>query len=73
MSTVTPRHIYNEDGHWVAFIVGTEVFRRGGEWLGQLCGRTEVRDHDGRLRGLLSHDGKRLSILAEEKPGITVS
>ena len=73
MPTVTPRHIYNADGYWIAFIVGTEVFRRGGEWLGQLCGRTEVRDHDGRLRGLLSPDGSRLSILEKEKSGVTVS
>jgi len=31
-----PRHIYDVDGYWVAFVVGTEVFLRGGEngWAG---------------------------------------
>jgi len=26
---MAPRHIYDTDGYWVAFVVGTEVFLRG--------------------------------------------
>lgn len=50
---MTPKHIYDSEGYWIAFVVGPEVFLRGGEWLGSLTGQNEIRDHDGNLRGLL--------------------
>jgi len=63
---MTPRHIYDAEGYWVAFVVGTEVFLRGGEWLGQLSGTKVIRDRDGQLRGLLD-EGGRLSLI-DAKP-----
>jgi hypothetical protein len=62
---MTPRHVYDLEGYWVAFVVGTEVFLRGGEWLGRLSGENEVRDRDGQLRGVIDERG-RLSLDAEK-------
>jgi hypothetical protein len=59
---MTPRHIYDADGYWVAFVVGTEVFLRGGEWLGRLSGDYEIRDQDGQLRGILDDGGRLLMV-----------
>jgi len=59
---MTPRHLYDEEGYWVAFVVGTEVFLRGGEWLGRLSGSNVIRDREGQLRGLMD-EGGRLSLI----------
>ncbi len=74
---MTPRHVYDAEGYWVAFVVGTEVFLRGGEWLGRLsgekeAGENEIRDRDGHLRGLLDARGWMSLINAEPFP-MTVS
>jgi len=57
-----PRHVFDAEGYWIAFLVGKEVFLRGGEWLGRLSGEIEVRDQDDRLRAVLDGHG-RLSII----------
>jgi len=57
-----PRHIYDVDGYWVAFVVGTEVFLRGGEWLGRLSSKNEIRDHDGQLRGFMDDEDRLLRV-----------
>lgn len=59
---MTPRHVFDEEGYWIAFIVGSEVFLRGGEWLGRLSGENEIRNNDGELRGVLDK-GDRLSLI----------
>jgi hypothetical protein len=59
---MAPRHIYDSDGYWVAFVVGTEVFLRGGEWLGRLSGDYEIRDQDGHLRGIMDDGGRLLMV-----------
>jgi hypothetical protein len=74
---MTPRHVYDKEGYWVAFVVGTEVFLRGGEWLGRLSGErgagtNEIRDRDGHLRGLLDEHGG-LSLVEAEPFRMTVS
>jgi hypothetical protein len=69
---MTPRHIYDVEGYWVAFVVGAEVFLRGGEWLGQLAGNNEIRDREGELRGVVDEQG-RLSIVESWPFGMTVS
>ena len=69
---MTPRHIYDAEGYWVAFVVGMEVFLRGGEWLGQLSGENEIRDRDGHLRGLLNARGQ-MSLIDAEPVQMTVS
>lgn len=69
---MTPRHVYDAEGYWVAFVVGTEVFLRGGEWLGRLSGENEIRDRDGHLRGLLDARG-RMSLINAEPFQMTVS
>lgn len=74
---MTPRHIYDAEGFWVAFVVGTEVFLRGGEWLGRLSGEkeagaNEIRDRDGHLRGLMDDNG-RVSLIETTPFRITVS
>jgi hypothetical protein len=33
-SITQSRHLYNPDGHWVAFLVGGDLFWRDGERLG---------------------------------------
>jgi hypothetical protein len=69
---MTPRHIYDVERYWVAFVVGTEVFLRGGEWLGRLSGTNEIRDRDGQLRGLLDARGQ-MSLIDAEPFQMTVS
>ncbi len=69
---MTPRHIYDAEGFWVAFVVGTEVFLRGGEWLGRLSGTKEIRDREGQLRGRLDERGG-LSLVEAEPFRMTVS
>ncbi|HEY5593834.1 MAG TPA: hypothetical protein VIL61_01575 [Nitrospiria bacterium] len=74
---MTPRHIYDAEGYWVAFVVGMEVFLRGGEWLGRLsnergAGENEIRDRDGHLRGLLNACGQ-MSLIDAEPFQMTVS
>lgn len=74
---MTPRHVYDAEGYWVAFVVGAEVFLRGGEWLGRLSGEkeagtNEIRDRDGQLRGLLDARG-RMSLSDAELFQMTVS
>ncbi|MBI3812782.1 MAG: hypothetical protein HY283_11380 [Nitrospirae bacterium] len=79
---MTPRHIYDAEGFWVAFVVGTDVFLRGGEWLGRLSGEketgekeagtNEIRDRDGHLRGLMDERG-RMSLVEAAPFRITVS
>ena len=59
---MAPRHIFDADGYWVAFAVGTEVFLRGGEWLGRLAGDNEIRDRDGQLRGFMDDGGRLLMV-----------
>jgi hypothetical protein len=59
---MVPRHIYDADGYWVAFVVGTEVFLRGGEWLGRMAGDNEIRDQDGHLRGFMDDEGRLLMV-----------
>ncbi|MBI3596181.1 MAG: hypothetical protein HY203_03390 [Nitrospirae bacterium] len=68
---MTPRHIYDAEGYWVAFVVGTEVFLRGGEWLGRLSDHHEIRDQDGQLQGFMDDDG-RLLILESESVRMNV-
>jgi len=74
---MTPRHIYDAEGYWVAFVVGTEVFLRGGEWLGRLSGESgagtnEIRDREGQLRGVLDERGG-LSLVEAQPFRMTVS
>ena len=69
---MTPRHVYDAEGYWVAFVVGTEMFLRGGEWLGRLNGENAVRDRDGQLRGLMDERG-RLLIIDPKPYRMTVS
>lgn len=69
---MTPRHVYDEEGYWIAFVVGTEVFLRGGEWLGRLSGTNEIRDRVGHLRGLLDERGG-LALVEEEPFRMTVT
>jgi hypothetical protein len=52
-----PRHVFDAEGYWIAFIVGKEVFLRGGEWLGRLSADDEIRDQNERLRGFLDSSG----------------
>ncbi len=69
---MTPRHVYDLEGYWVAFVVGTEVFLRGGEWLGRLSSENEIRDRDGHLRGVIDERG-RLSLVEAAPFRMTVS
>jgi len=60
-----PGHVFDAEGYWIAFIVGKEVFLRGGEWLGRLGTDNDIRDHDGRLRGFLNTSGCLTIIVPE--------
>lgn len=55
---MTPKHIHDAEGFWVAFTVGPEVFLRGGEWLGRMTANNEIRDHDGHLRAIVDEEGR---------------
>lgn len=60
---MTPRHIFDAKGNWVAFVVGPDLFLRDGEWLGNLTAKNEILDRKGRLMGVLDKAG-RLSLRA---------
>jgi hypothetical protein len=60
-----PSRVFDAEGYWIAFIVGKEVFLRGGEWLGRLTADNEIRDQNERLRGFLDTSGC-LSIIEPE-------
>ena len=62
---MAPGHIYDAEGYWVAFVVGADLFLRGGEWLGRLAGNHEIRDQDGQLRGFMDDEGRLLMVEAE--------
>lgn len=48
-----PRHVYDSQGFWVAFVVNRDVFLREGDWFGTLSRECEIRDSQGSLIGLL--------------------
>jgi hypothetical protein len=54
---MSPRHIYNRDGYWVAFIVGDDVFDRFGDPLGCLVNGQEIYGANGDHLGTLTHGG----------------
>jgi hypothetical protein len=51
------KHLYNADGRWIAFIVGTDVFNRFGTLIGRFINNREIQNMDGRIMGFLSEDG----------------
>lgn len=62
---MAPRHICDAEGFWVAFVVGAEVFLRGGEWLGRLGENNAIFDHYGRVRGFLDDAGRLVMVQVE--------
>lgn len=76
---MTPRHVYDVEGYWVAFVVDSEVFHREGDWLGRLVGEYEIRDKNGDLVGLLDErnclfilkNHQRSSPLSASRGGVT--
>lgn len=58
---MSPRHIYNAEGYWVAFVVDGDVFDRSGDWLGHLVNGQEIYGVDGEHLGTLTEDGRLLS------------
>lgn len=69
---MTPRHLYDAEGYWIAFVVGSDVFLRGGEWLGQLMEKSEIRDREEGLIGLVD-EGDCLFILEKGPSRMAVS
>jgi hypothetical protein len=55
---MSPRHIYDADGYWVAFIVGNDVFDRAGERLGHLVDGQEIYGVKGDHLGTLTDEGR---------------
>jgi hypothetical protein len=62
---MAPKHIYDAEGYWVAFVVGAEVFLRGGEWIGRLADNNEILGQNGQLRGFLDDAGRLFMVQAE--------
>jgi hypothetical protein len=60
---MSPRHIYNSEGFWVAFIVGDQVFDPTGNLVGRLVGNRDVLAKDGSRLGTIGHDGRLLPSL----------
>lgn len=54
------KHLYNEKGRWIAFIVGSDVYVPSGDLFGCLANRFEVYGTDGRFIGAISHDNRLL-------------
>lgn len=69
--TMTPRHVYDPEGFWIAFVVDSEVFLREGDWLGRLVGEHEIRDKKGNLVGLLD-ERNCLFILKDKRKAPTL-
>jgi hypothetical protein len=55
-----PRHVYNKEGFWVAFIVGDQVFDPAGNLIGRLVGNREVLAMDGSRLWTIGRDGRLL-------------
>ena len=59
------RHLYSPDGHWVAFLVGEDLFWRDGERLGWF--QPFSRRLDGGWSGgiVASRSGEQLGVIME--------
>jgi hypothetical protein len=66
---MSPRHIYNHEGFWVAFVVGDQVFSCGGDLMGHLVDNHEIYGRDGSRLGTLTQDGRLFSSLNPFEPG----
>lgn len=51
------RHLYSHEGHWIAFLVGEDLFWRDGERLGWLQRGGVVRSRGGELIGRVTDRG----------------
>jgi 4-fold beta flower protein len=60
---MSPRHIYNTEGFWVAFIVEDQVFDCTGDLIGRLVDGHELFTTEGSRLGTIGHDGRLLSSL----------
>ena len=61
---MSPRHIYNSEGRWVAFVVDGDVFSRSGDLIARVVNRCEIYGLDGSLLGTLAEDGHSQSLQA---------
>ena len=59
------RHLYSPDGHWVAFLVGEDLFWRDGERMGWFQPSSRRLD-DGWSGGIVtSRSGEQLGVIME--------
>ena len=59
-----PRHIYDTEGRWVAFVVNGDVFDRSGDLIARLNHRQEILGLDGDALGVVTEHGHYLSVMA---------
>ena len=70
---MSPRHIYDKEGYWIAFVVDGDVFDRSGDWLGHLVNDQEIYGVDGHYLGMLTEDGRLVLSQASGWPSVSLS
>jgi hypothetical protein len=59
-----PKHIYNSEGRWLAFIVDGDIFNRSGDLIARVVNHCEIYGLDGSLMGTIAEDGHSQSLQA---------
>ena len=54
---MSPRHIYDSEGRWVAFIVDGDMFDCSGDLIARIVNRRDVYSLNGSLLGTIKEDG----------------
>ncbi len=69
---MSPRHIYDKEGYWIAFVVDGDVFDRSGDWLGHLVNGQEIYGVNGHYLGTLTEDGRLVLSQASGWPSVSL-